>query len=196
MGKFGLILIVITATAATILSLFGFVWQSGVALVCISLCVTLGFRVFEARYVIDRSCPVCASLYQSLLPQLSAQIQTTNSETQESLNLLTQHFRSQAHIVQNARVEAGSEALDKLLALNEEILVLLQSGDRDAQRLTGISEALTLICERIEQHQQREESWNSSELSNAITEIAKRTRIEPSTHSREEVSGVTFFNER
>ncbi len=196
MGKFGLILIVITATAATLLSLFGFVWQSAVALACISLCITFGFRVFEARYVIDRSCPVCTSLYQSLLPQLTAQIQTTNSETQDSLNLLTKHFKSQAHIVQSIRDETSSEALGQLMVLNEEIMVLLQNGDRDAQRLMGISEALTLICERIEHHQQHEESWNTSELSNAITKIAKRTRIEPSTHTVEEVSGVTFFNER
>ncbi|WGW01531.1 hypothetical protein QF117_12160 [Vibrio sp. YMD68] len=155
-----------------------------------------------------------ASMQNHLLPKLNKQLEISYQDSHESINQITHRFVKLSQLVKN-RNEIDSSFMDtdsKATDCNElteekqllekdmnraynELMELLQHGDRNLQRQAGVMELFGLLIKELRALDFKGEGWDEALLDSEFNRIINRTELAMIKKRSESESdeGVTYF---
>ncbi|MGF1720516.1 hypothetical protein L4D20_10815 [Vibrio kyushuensis] len=185
-----------------LLVLFGFAWNTLFATLMI-VALTIWFH---QRYSIENASRshqmALRSIQRVFLPKLNKQLEISYQDSNQSITQITTLFAQLSHLVKQRDTmtsENQSEEKQRLeKQMNQaynELIEVLQHGDRNLQRQAGVKEGLELIIEQLRLLEQEEKSWDESWLVSELSRITSRTELAVAEKSTQNPSneGITYF---
>ncbi|EGA70283.1 hypothetical protein VISI1226_21975 [Vibrio sinaloensis DSM 21326] len=139
---------------------------------------------------------VCSSLTDGILPRLSQQIKNSADYSTQNINQLTvglQKLHSSRNVLDKIPAKAPQDiktALQDMRVTHNEMLILLQYGDRLKQQQQGLVESIELLSRALKRAEFHH--WDEKQLLSSIEEIEQKTKLATNQKATEQGS-VTFF---
>ncbi|PMK05136.1 hypothetical protein [Vibrio sp. 10N.261.55.A7] len=202
MGRVGSTPKIGIAVLIVLLVLFGIGWKSLFAAAIIVAIFSWQLRSSESESSSDLTYSPLNSLQTTLIPELTQQLDTSYSDSHQSINQITSLFVSLSQLVKQRNSiglsENGKEVEQleqKMKAAYKELMELLQHGDRNLQRQAGVIEGLTLINSQLRSFEQEGTAWDEEWLLSELLKIKSRTEhaVSEKSSTNTQGNGITFF---
>lgn len=185
-----------------LLVLFGIGWKSLIAAAMITSMFVWLQKRSDPKAGSEFSRTPLTSLQETVIPELSQQLDISYNDSHQSINQITSLFVSLSELVKQ-RNALGSEVHGheieqlelKMNAAYKELMELLQHGDRNLQRQAGVIEGLALINKQLGLLEQEGADWDEAWVMNELVKIKSRTEHAMSEKSAASAQdeGVTYF---